>query len=118
MPKGRAKAQLKVETEGEEKINNSYQSIYKQFIEILNTLRVVPVETTGTAFDPLGSNQAGSKLSRGFQLGDRLLRPSMVKVSANPGPAKPLEPEKKLGDGETIAADTVEDDGGGSKRFL
>ncbi|CAM8970918.1 unnamed protein product [Rhodiola kirilowii] len=155
----RAKAQLKVETEGEEKINNSYQSIYKQFIEILNTLRVVPVETTGTAFDPLGSNQAGSKLSRvldqffqrlnkaysglvkawlheaimqedsdefeqgvilqefrkGFQLGDRLLRPSMVKVSAGPGPAKPLEPEKQLEDGETkIAADTVEDDGSGS----
>lgn len=26
---------------------------------------------------------------KGFQLGDRLLRPSMVKVSAGPGPAKP-----------------------------
>lgn len=25
---------------------------------------------------------------KGFQLGDRLLRPSMVKVSAGPGPAK------------------------------
>lgn len=26
---------------------------------------------------------------KGFKLGDRLLRPSMVKVSAGPGPAKP-----------------------------
>ncbi|KAE9599690.1 putative GrpE nucleotide exchange factor [Lupinus albus] len=26
---------------------------------------------------------------KGFTLGDRLLRPSMVKVSAGPGPAKP-----------------------------
>ncbi|CAM9003990.1 unnamed protein product [Rhodiola kirilowii] len=158
----RAKAQLKVETEGEEKINNSYQSIYKQFIEILNTLRVVPVETTGTAFDPwpyliialtAGEQPSGSnsveylinffsvstkliqlheaimqedsdefeqgvilqEFRKGFQLGDRLLRPSMVKVSAGPGPAKPLEPEKQLEDGETkIAADTVEDDGSGS----
>ncbi|CAM8877335.1 unnamed protein product [Rhodiola kirilowii] len=60
----RAKAQLKVESEGEEKINNSYQSIYKQFVEILNSLRVVPVDTTGTSFDPLGSNQASLKFSR------------------------------------------------------
>lgn len=51
----RAKTQIKVETEGEEKINNSYQSIYKQFIEILNSLGVEPVETVGTPFDPLVS---------------------------------------------------------------
>ena len=51
----RAKAQIKVETEGEEKINNSYQSIYKQFIEILTSLGVVPVETVGNPFDPLVS---------------------------------------------------------------
>ena len=51
----RAKAQIKVETEGEEKINNSYQSIYKQFMEILTSLGVVPVETVGKPFDPLVS---------------------------------------------------------------
>ena len=38
----RAKTQIKVETEGEEKINNSYQSIYKQFHEILRTLPCGP----------------------------------------------------------------------------
>ncbi|GFZ09375.1 co-chaperone GrpE family protein [Actinidia rufa] len=112
----RAKAQIKVETEGEEKINKSYQSIYKQFVEILESLGVVPVETIGKPFDPMASSQVGSKFIRtldelnqtlrkacseydediiveqyrqGFKLGDRLLRPSMVKVSAGPGPAKP-----------------------------
>ncbi|XP_062113792.1 uncharacterized protein LOC133824827 isoform X2 [Humulus lupulus] len=57
----RAKTQIKVETEGEEKINNSYQSIYKQFMEILSSLGVVPVETVGNPFDPLVSYRVGSK---------------------------------------------------------
>lgn len=52
----RAKTQIKVETEGEEKMNNSYQSIYKQFNEILTSLGVVPVETVGHPFDPLVSH--------------------------------------------------------------
>ena len=52
----RAKASIKVETEGEQKINNSYQSIYKQFQEILTSLGVEAVETVGTAFDPLVSS--------------------------------------------------------------
>lgn len=51
----RAKSQIKVETEGEEKINNSYQSISKQFAEVLGSLGVVPVETTGNPFDPMVS---------------------------------------------------------------
>lgn len=54
----RAKSQIKVETEGEEKIVNSYQSIYKQFTEILSSLGVVPVETIGKPFDPLVSYSA------------------------------------------------------------
>ncbi|XP_042753067.1 uncharacterized protein LOC111917086 isoform X2 [Lactuca sativa] len=62
----RAKAQIKVEGEKEEKINNSYQSIYKQFVEILGSLGVVSVETTGQPFDPLANPRArvGSKFSR------------------------------------------------------
>ncbi|XP_057786242.1 uncharacterized protein LOC131003706 isoform X2 [Salvia miltiorrhiza] len=60
----RAKAQIKVETEGEEKINNSYQSIYKQFVEILVSLGVVPVETVGKPFDPMASSRVGSEFSR------------------------------------------------------
>ncbi|XP_057437797.1 uncharacterized protein LOC130729960 isoform X2 [Lotus japonicus] len=60
----RAKAQIKVETEAEEKISNSYQSIYKQFIEILTSLGVEPVETVGKFFDPLARKPVGSKFNR------------------------------------------------------
>ena len=40
---------------------------------------------------------------KGFKLGDRLLRPSMVKVSAGPGPAKPEQevPAEEQSEGET-----------------
>lgn len=34
---------------------------------------------------------------KGFKLGDRLLRPSMVKVSAGPGPVKPDQVESSEG---------------------
>lgn len=102
----RAKAQIKLETEGEEKINSSYQSIYKQFMDILTSLGVVAVETVGSAFDPMLHEaimredsvefEEGiilQEFRKGFMLGERLLRPSMVKVSAGPGPAKPEEDE-------------------------
>ncbi|XP_057863544.1 uncharacterized protein LOC131071630 [Cryptomeria japonica] len=100
----RAKAQIKTETEGEEKIDKSYQGIYKQFVEIMKALRVTAVETVGKPFDPMlheaimqeesTSFEEGiiiQEFRRGFILGDRLLRPAMVKVSAGPGPAKPTE---------------------------
>ncbi|KAJ0231503.1 GrpE protein [Hirschfeldia incana] len=102
----RAKSQIKVETEGEEKVTNSYQSIYKQFVEILGSLGVVTVETVGKQFDPMlheaimredsAEYDEGIILEeyrKGFLLGERLLRPSMVKVSAGPGPEKPREVE-------------------------
>ncbi|KAL4571764.1 hypothetical protein LXL04_018529 [Taraxacum kok-saghyz] len=95
----RAKSAIKVETEKEEKINNSYQSIYKQFVEVLTSLGVVPVETTGQPFDPLlheaimredstefDEGVVIQEFRKGFRIGERLLRPSMVKVSAGPGP--------------------------------
>ncbi|XP_020578469.1 uncharacterized protein LOC110023404 [Phalaenopsis equestris] len=102
----RAKDQIKVETEGEEKINSSYQSIYKQFMEILTSIGVVAIETVGNAFDPMlheaimreesAEFEEGiivQEFRKGFKLGERLLRPAMVKVSAGPGPAKPEEDE-------------------------
>ncbi|KAH6820847.1 Co-chaperone GrpE family protein [Perilla frutescens var. hirtella] len=113
----RAKAQIKVETEGEEKITNSYQSIYKQFVEILGSLGVDPLLTVGKPFDPnlheaimredsteYEEGVVIEEFRKGFQLGDRLLRPSMVKVSAGPGPAKPEtggQSEEQAGERET-----------------
>ncbi|KAL5708367.1 hypothetical protein ACHQM5_019167 [Ranunculus cassubicifolius] len=102
----RAKASIKLQTEGEEKINSSYQSIYNQFAEVLKSLGVVPVDTVGSQFDPLlheaimreesSEFEEGiviQEFRKGFRLGDKLLRPSMVKVSAGPGPEKPKEAE-------------------------
>ncbi|XP_038883542.1 protein GrpE isoform X1 [Benincasa hispida] len=119
----RARAQIKVETEGEEKINQSYQSIYKQFTEILGSLGVVPVETIGKPFDPLLHEaimredsvefEEGiilDEFRKGFLLGERLLRPSMVKVSAGPGPEKSDEavPAEELDSSEESASSEPE----------
>ena len=48
----RAKQQIKPETEKEEKIDKSYQGIYKQFVEIMRNLQVAVVPTVGRPFDP------------------------------------------------------------------
>lgn len=47
---------------------------------------------------------------KGFKLGDRLLRPSMVKVSAGPGPAKsePVVPEEGQDTSDTDTNTTEE----------
>ncbi|GER52579.1 GrpE protein homolog [Striga asiatica] len=105
----RAKAQIKLATEGEEKVSNSYQSIYKQFVEILgfyqdldtllsrvnsrfvgraNSLHEAIMREDSTEYE---DGVVIEEYRKGFQLGQRLLRPSMVKVSAGPGrgPAKP-----------------------------
>lgn len=51
----RAKLQIKPETEKEKKIDESYQGIYKQFVEIMRNLEVATVATVGKPFDPLVS---------------------------------------------------------------
>ncbi|XP_054786672.1 uncharacterized protein LOC129292953 [Prosopis cineraria] len=120
----RAKTQIKVETEGEEKINNSYQNIYKQFIEILTSLGVEPVETVGKPFDPLlheaimredsaefEEDIIIEEFRKGFKLGERLLRPSMVKVSAGPGPAKREGDEPQEQDTSEMPESSQENEG-------
>ncbi|KAI3825539.1 hypothetical protein L1987_07029 [Smallanthus sonchifolius] len=97
----RAKQQLNLETEQEKKIDASYQGIYKQFVEIMRSLHVAVVPTVGKPFDPSVHEAIAREESqefnegivleefrRGFVLGERLLRPAMVKVSAGPGRPK------------------------------
>ena len=68
--------------------------IQKQFLELLKRRNVSPIEATGADFDPNLHQAVGQEVSdehregeviddlrRGYQLGDRLLRPSMVKVA-------------------------------------
>ncbi|XP_047324073.1 protein GrpE-like [Impatiens glandulifera] len=97
----RAKHQLKPESEKEKKIDNSYQGIYKQFVEIMRSISVAAVPTVGKPFDPSVHEAIAREQSlefkegivmeevrRGFILGGRLLRPAMVKVSSGPGNKK------------------------------
>lgn len=105
----RAKQQIKLETEKEKKIDTSYQGIYKQFVEIMRSLRVTAVPTVGRPFDPSMHEAIAREEShefkegivieefrRGFLLGDRLLRPAMVKVSSGPGFRKPPAVQERL----------------------
>jgi len=100
-----ARTQVKAETEGELKINNSYQGLYKQFVDFLRNLGVEAVPTVGTPFDPnfheaimrepsseFGDGIVSMEFRKGFKLGDKLLRPAMVKVSDGDGSAPASEP--------------------------
>lgn len=60
----RVNSEIKVETDGEKKINNSYQSIFKQYLEILGSLGVVPVDAAGNPYEPTAKYQVESKLNR------------------------------------------------------
>ncbi|KAF5194704.1 Grpe [Thalictrum thalictroides] len=104
----KAKLQIRPETEKAKKINTSYQSIYKQFVEIMRSLRISVVETVGKPFDPLlheavaREESQGYKegiitqeIRRGFVLGEQILRPAVVKVSTGPGHKKAPEPTKQ-----------------------
>ncbi|KAJ6335603.1 hypothetical protein OIU78_012261 [Salix suchowensis] len=97
----RAKQQIQPETEKETKIDSSYQGIYKQFVEIMRSLQVAAVPTVGKPFDPSLHEAIAREESqeykegiiiqefrRGFLIGNRLIRPAMVKVSSGPGNKK------------------------------
>jgi len=87
---------LKVEatSEGAEAYRRGVELIHKQLSEILRKRGVRPIEAVGADFDP-HYHQAVSyepaegrregevieEFRRGYMLGDRLLRPSMVKVA-------------------------------------
>ncbi|MFB3854311.1 MAG: nucleotide exchange factor GrpE [Vicinamibacterales bacterium] len=68
--------------------------IHKQMLELLRHHGVTPIEAVGTEFDPhlheavvteqtdeYPEGQVISELQRGYRLGERLLRPAMVKVA-------------------------------------
>jgi molecular chaperone GrpE len=68
--------------------------IHKQMLDLLRKHNVTPIEAVGTAFDPhvheavihevspgSAEGEVIGELQRGYRLGDRLLRPAMVKVA-------------------------------------
>ena len=91
----RARDQLKPENEEALKVHNSYQGVYKQFLDCLKRVGVVPMQCEGKEFDPTFHNAIMrepthqyaegiiiQEFQPGYLLGDRVLRHAMVKVAA------------------------------------
>lgn len=94
-----AKSQLKPESDGEKKIDGAYQGLYKQMVELFRGLGLEAVPGAGEPFDPelheaimreasedVPDGTILDEFRKGFRLGDRLLRPAMVKVSYSDAP--------------------------------
>ena len=90
--------QLALRSEGSaEQLRSGVELILKQMEDALRGLQVQAVETVGTQFDPrvheaLGSietkefpdHQVIEEIRRGYRLRDKLLRPALVRIAANP----------------------------------
>ena len=81
-------------SEGAEAYRRGVELIHKQLLDLLTRRGVTPIETSGATFDPHLHQAVSSEPSadhregeiieefrRGYRLGDRLLRPAMVKVA-------------------------------------
>jgi molecular chaperone GrpE len=88
--------QIKPATEGEEKINGSYQGLYRQMVDIFRGMGLEAVPTRGVPFDPelhdgvmkeeTDQEEDGiilEEFRKGFTFAGKLLRPAMVKVAVN-----------------------------------
>lgn len=113
-----AKGNLKCETEGEEKIDASYQGLYKQMVETFRGLGLTAVPTEGEPFNPEihdaimrePSNEVADgiilqEFRRGFTFNGALLRPAMVKVAQAMVEAAPVA----SGEGEEEVSEETED---------
>jgi len=80
-----------------EQLRSGVELILKQMEDALKGLQVTPVESVGAQFDPriheaLGSietaefpdHQVMEEIRRGYKIRERLLRPAMVRIAANP----------------------------------
>lgn len=89
---------LKAENSTAENFRAGMELIDRQFHDVLAKLGVDAIEAVGKPFDPnlhqaiqmvedteVPDHHVVDELQRGYKLRDRLLRPSMVRVSQNPG---------------------------------
>ena len=80
-----------------EAFRRGVELIHKQMLDLLRKRGVTPIEALGTDFDPNvhqavihepsdqhGDGEVMEELQRGYKLGERLLRPAMVKVAKRP----------------------------------
>jgi molecular chaperone GrpE len=80
-----------------EAFRKGIQMIHKQMVDLLRKRNVTPVEALGVDFDPRfhqavmhepsadhREGEVMQELQRGYMIGERLLRPAMVKVAKRP----------------------------------
>jgi molecular chaperone GrpE len=80
-----------------EQLRSGVELIVKQMEDVLRQLNVTPIPAEGEEFDPhlheaLGTierhdmpdHHIAEEIRRGYKLRDRLLRPSLVRISSNP----------------------------------
>lgn len=85
------------ENEDQETFIEGIEKIYTQFSELLNKKNIEPMEATGEKFDPskhealmkvesdeYEDNEIVEEFERGYSYGDRVLKPSKVKVNVKP----------------------------------
>lgn len=90
----RAQQQVKLETDRERSIHNSYQSVYRLLVDALKKMGVARIKAAGQPFDPklheaiarqpspdLPEDTILMEYQAGFLLGDFVVRPAKVSVS-------------------------------------
>ncbi len=112
----RARVQIQPSTEEEQKIQSSYQGVYKNLVDCLKKLGVSAMRPEGQEFDPnfheamlreaTDEHPEGTvieQLMRGYMLEDQVIRHAMVKV------AVPKEPVITSEEEQTTSEDAVVD---------
>jgi molecular chaperone GrpE len=85
---------LRIDAPGAESYRQGLEIIHRALMEMLRKRGVTPIEAVGTAFDPQfhqaiayeeaphrSDGEVTEEFARGYRLGDKLLRPAMVKVA-------------------------------------
>jgi molecular chaperone GrpE len=96
----RARQQITPQSEEAQSLHRSYQSLYKQLVEVFKQLGVSPMRVEGEPFDPSlheavlrepshehPEDIVIAELQRGYHINGRVLRHALVKVSMGPGPS-------------------------------
>ncbi len=111
----RARVQIQPSTEGEQKIHNSYQGVYKTLVDCLKRLGVSAMRPEGEQFDPnfheamlrepTNEHPEGTvieQLIRGYMLEGQVIRHAMVKVAV-PGEPVITSEEKQQTSEDAVA---------------
>ncbi|MGF1576434.1 MAG: nucleotide exchange factor GrpE [Cyanophyceae cyanobacterium] len=96
----RAKQQVKLDTDREHDIHNSYQSVHRLLVDTLKKLGVSRMKATGQSFDPniheavahqpssdFAEGLVAAEYQAGYTIGEVVIRHAMVSVSDGPGPS-------------------------------